>query len=289
MKNKTKKLLTGLGLGLLGAITLTGCTSDIVFNQSDLDKAITGINTYLDTQNNYSSEFARNTLNDLLIKASFKATQVTSYSQTGIETFKDDIGNIINSSTGIEKIYHDKNSNTTKIYRTDNNNSVDIYSETQYNSNSRSYTTKVYDLKDKEWYETTSSTYQNDPHLLSYTLDERINEYLIIVSETDKLVGDITMEKINDNTYDFYFARHYSIDASEGGWGEGFAGQMMEYIENYQLRFTNGEFTSVKLTVRCDFQFPGIFFGELNLDWNCNDFTVDTSKCTTKIDPPTYD
>lgn len=285
MKNKTKKILAGLGLGLIGATTLTGCTSDIVFNQSDLDNAITGINNYLDTQNNYSSEFARNTLNNMLIKSAFKATQVTSYSQTANESFKDDAGNIVNTATSTAKIYYDKNTNTSKIFSTSTYGYKELYSETNYNSNSKLYTTKVYNPKDKTWYETTSSTYQNDQLLLPSTLDERINEYLIIVSETDKLVGDITMEKINDNTYNFYFARHYSIDAGSA-WGEDLAGQPMEFTENYQLRFTNGEFTYVKVTMRCDFQFQGISFAELNIDWNCEDFTIDTSECTTQIAPP---
>lgn len=287
MKNKTKKLLLGLGLGLIGATTLTGCTSDIVFNQSDLDNAITGINNYLDTQNNYSSEFARNTLNNMLIKSAFKATQVTSYSQTINESFKDDAGNIINTATSTAKIYYDKNTNTSKIFSTSTSGygyNQELYSETNYNSNSKLYTTKVYNPKDKTWYETTSSTYQNDQYLLPSTLDERISEYLIIVNETDKLVGDITMEKINDNTYNFYFARHYLISAGPA-YGED-EDEMMEFIENYQLRFQNGELVYINASVRCDFMIEGLQYGELTIDWDCEDFTIDTSECTTQIDPP---
>ena len=72
MKEKTKKILAGIGVGLTlgtaGAF-MTGCSSDITFNQKDLDQAISNINEYLETQNNYSSEFARNTLNGYLMNA----------------------------------------------------------------------------------------------------------------------------------------------------------------------------------------------------------------------------
>lgn len=71
MKDKTKKMLAGIGLGaVLGTsgIFMTGCSSDITFNQKDLDQAISNINEYLETQNNYSSEFAKNVLNDYLLR-----------------------------------------------------------------------------------------------------------------------------------------------------------------------------------------------------------------------------
>ena len=67
---KNKKILCGLICGAVMATTpfITACKSDITFNQSDLDNAIKNINEYLETQNNYSSEFAKNVLNDYLLK-----------------------------------------------------------------------------------------------------------------------------------------------------------------------------------------------------------------------------
>ena len=67
---KKKNLLMGLTIGALMATTplVTACKSDITFNQDDLNTAISNINEYLETQNNYNSEFAKNVLNDYLLK-----------------------------------------------------------------------------------------------------------------------------------------------------------------------------------------------------------------------------
>lgn len=69
MKNKSKKILAGLGIGLAltSATMLTGCTSDITFNQKDLDNAIENVNSYLTNKQNNDSEYVRNNLNELII------------------------------------------------------------------------------------------------------------------------------------------------------------------------------------------------------------------------------
>lgn len=67
MKNKTKKILASVGLIIASCGLLAGCTSDITFNQKDLDNLMNNATTYLETQNNYSSEFVRNSLNNYLI------------------------------------------------------------------------------------------------------------------------------------------------------------------------------------------------------------------------------
>ena len=81
MKNKMKKIITGLSLAftmMLGGVALTGCSSDITFNQKDLDAAINNVNEYLETQNNFSSEFARNTFNAYLMNAWADSSNSTS-------------------------------------------------------------------------------------------------------------------------------------------------------------------------------------------------------------------
>lgn len=69
MKKKSK-LIMGLALGAVMATIplITGCSSDITFNQSDLDNLISNADTYLTAQNNYSSEYAKNVLSDYLIR-----------------------------------------------------------------------------------------------------------------------------------------------------------------------------------------------------------------------------
>lgn len=50
MNNKTKKILAGLGLGLIGATTLTGCNS-ITLDQSQIDSLLEKGETFIDSQN----------------------------------------------------------------------------------------------------------------------------------------------------------------------------------------------------------------------------------------------
>ena len=123
MKEKTKKILAGIGIGLTlgtaGAF-MTGCSSDITFNQKDLDQAISNINEYLETQNNYSSEFARNTLNGYLMNA------LNDSARKNIEIISEEImydsfGNEQKQSKGTYKYYN--NGSMVKEYTTSSNTS----------------------------------------------------------------------------------------------------------------------------------------------------------------------
>ena len=115
MTNKTKKILAGLALGVIGAGTLTGCTSDIVFNQEDLNNAINNVNTYLDTQNGYSSEMAKNTLFGLLMKGLTESLEETSvqinFSDKAYTTYGE-----LSTRNEEFKYYYDKERGLTKIY-----------------------------------------------------------------------------------------------------------------------------------------------------------------------------
>ena len=84
MKSKTKKILSGVCLGAIMATTplFAGCTSDITFNQGDLDKALVNINEYLETQNNYNSDFAKNCLMNYLIDGANSTSNTTNFSVT---------------------------------------------------------------------------------------------------------------------------------------------------------------------------------------------------------------
>lgn len=69
MKNKMKKIFAGVGIGLAigSSAMLTGCSSDITFNQADLDNVISNVNSYLENTQNNNSEYVRNTLNELIV------------------------------------------------------------------------------------------------------------------------------------------------------------------------------------------------------------------------------
>ena len=116
MKNKSKKILAGLGIGLAltSATMLTGCTSDITFNQKDLDNAIENVNSYLTNKQNNDSEYVRNTLNELLINGMNNSIGVKNISYYGTTEhyyygIKDDSYKITykrNVSDNLVKIYN---------------------------------------------------------------------------------------------------------------------------------------------------------------------------------------
>lgn len=114
MKKKSK-LIMGLALGAVMATTplITGCSSDITFNQSDLDNLISNADTYLTAQNNYSSEYAKNVLSDYLIRGiSRVSSQEQHYSEKMTMETMDIYGYTSQKEEHQYKIY--KNGNSVK-------------------------------------------------------------------------------------------------------------------------------------------------------------------------------
>lgn len=57
MKNRTKKILAIVGMGLVGMSLLTGCgSSDVSVNQADLEKTMSNANTYFENLNSSISD-----------------------------------------------------------------------------------------------------------------------------------------------------------------------------------------------------------------------------------------
>lgn len=69
MGKKSKKLIAGLGVGLAltGGLMFAGCSSDITFNQEDLDRTLANINNYLELTQNHDEKYVKMELNKLLM------------------------------------------------------------------------------------------------------------------------------------------------------------------------------------------------------------------------------
>lgn len=247
MKNKTKKTLAGLGLGLVGALSLTGCASDIVFNQADLDKAINGVNEYLETQNNYSSEFARNMLNDSIVKAVFKAMETNNYSIKNTQIVKDALGNIYYNTTSTNSVSYDKNTNIAKIYDIytegvgEQSETKAYYKEVQFvqsddSEYGLSYKVKDYNLTDKTYTEEITGGYVNEMEFMS--LQSSLNQFLLKINGSN-ILGDVVMNKIDENTNEFFFTT-YDIE------GEDSEMSGLESYSHYQFKFVGDELVYMK-------------------------------------------
>lgn len=152
MKNKIKKILAGLGIGLaLGSSAmLTGCSSDITFNQKDLDDVISNVNTYLENTQNNDSEYVRNTLNELLINALNNSIGV---------------GNIAYTSVSEQYAYGIKGTTQKEIYKRNIEGQVrkEYYSKTDNNQTKISYTEIT-----KKPSETLSSIYDVESYVIDW-------------------------------------------------------------------------------------------------------------------------
>lgn len=228
MKNKTKKLLTGLVLGAVGAMTLTGCTAtDITLNQEDLDKIISGANKYLEYQNDYSSEHAQNMLNDMLIETKTNHLRTNSYIIGTIEEYYDSLG--VMTQKGIYRTvkHYDSNTKTTKIRETANGTDrqrSDKYYEIKFSkvsgetedSKVHKYESKAYDLVEK-----TYTTTEDKSKILNIGYQDILTTIDNIYAYANGLYsneqGDISLNTLGENHYEFKFITYSHADEEDSG------------------------------------------------------------------------
>lgn len=156
MEQKTKRLLAGLGIGLaLGSSAmLTGCSSDITFNQKDLDNVINNVNTYLENTQNNNSEYVRNNLNELIINGmnnsigikNIAYNVITKYYENGLLFDKTTISYKRNIENNTLKVYYNtiegkKNTNYIEATRksVDNTYSYDVEEYKINSENEKTY------------------------------------------------------------------------------------------------------------------------------------------------------
>lgn len=108
MKNK---LIVGLTLGAVMATAplFAGCSSDITFNQSDLDNLVNNANVYLENQNNYDADYGKNVLNTYIVDGLFR-NEMNQHHSIKMTTDINDGYNTLYTSTSEYKIYRDGNS-----------------------------------------------------------------------------------------------------------------------------------------------------------------------------------
>lgn len=267
MKNKTKKILAGLCLGVtLGAsgFMLSGCTSDITFNQKDLDTAIKNVNEYLETQNNYSSEFARNTLNGYLMDAMKDCVNSTSLRVSQNLTQIDVYGNKKVSNMGEYKFYLENGKSkeqfvddTRTIYKESVLGEDGKYDCVTYNKegSSKTYITENDQVTTNPVNRTVMFNNYNSAIMYVYNL----------LNAEELTFEDFIMETEN-NVVKF---NAIAMNVEHGHYG------------NFEMQFTNGKLTKV-VGIESAKEGNGIslYRMEINIEHNVADFTFDTTGYT---------
>ena len=149
MKKFKSKLLT-LAVAASALVGTTACSSNIKFNQEDLDKVLVQTQEYLEAQNNYSTEFARNYLIDYLAKGIDSLDDNFVSTKYSIEGKQQDIfGNVIDSDTMTYKSY--KDGDTVKLYANDGEEEAYITFKLIKNATEYKYEVKLYDIASKKY------------------------------------------------------------------------------------------------------------------------------------------
>ena len=149
MKKFKSKLLT-LAVAACALVGTAGCSSNIKFNQEDLDKVLVQTQEYLESQNNYSTEFARNYLIDYLAKGIDSLDDNFVSTKYSIEGKQQDIfGNVIDSDTMTYKSY--KDGDTVKLYANDGEEEAYITFKLIKNATEYKYEVKLYDIASKKY------------------------------------------------------------------------------------------------------------------------------------------
>lgn len=149
MKKFKRKLLT-LAVAASALVGTTACSSNIKFNQEDLDKVMKETQEYLEAQNNYSTEFARNQLIDYLAKGIDSLDDNFVSTKYSIEGKQQDIfGNVIDSDTMTYKSY--KDGDTVKLYANDGEEEAYITFKLIKNATEYKYEVKLYDVASKKY------------------------------------------------------------------------------------------------------------------------------------------
>lgn len=150
MKKLKRKLLT-LAVVASSLVATTACSSNIKFNQDDLDKVMEQTQEYLEAQNNYSTEFARNYLIDYLTKGIDSLDDNFVSTKYSIESKQYDVfSNLIESENVTYKSY--KSGDTVKLYmKAAENEEAYATFKLIKNSTEYKYEVKLYDIQSKKY------------------------------------------------------------------------------------------------------------------------------------------
>lgn len=291
MKEKTKKIFAGIGLGLTLASCglLAGCSSDITFNQKDLDNLMNNANVYLENQNEYSTEIAKSMFNSLFENFIIESANFNSYKETTNQTNIDIFGNEIGFCAEEITSYFDEEQNLTKQKMT--------YNDSSLTETLNGYREIVYDdtAVAEEKYVVTTFDIENN----SKKVEKAVNwssfrdfKLTYFVGESERSFGkeivtpsmrvqeiynnydmenieQISMQKLGSNEYKF-------VCSLESGSDESF-----KMNNNFEVVFKEGKLSSIHLYAvqfyEGTIEFSAI--GDMKFEWNIENFVVDTSAC----------
>ncbi len=184
MKKFKSKLLT-LAVAACALVGTAGCSSNIKFNQEDLDKVMKETQEYLEAQNNYSTEFARNQLIDYLAKGIDSLDDNFVNTKYSIEAKQRDIfGNLIESESITYKNY--KDGDTVKLYAKTGDEEAFVTFKLIKNDTEYKYEIKMYDVATKKY-----TTHVVDAYGVEASADVQVDEIqdsVLLVS----MLGSIT-------------------------------------------------------------------------------------------------
>lgn len=286
MKNRTKKILSGIALGVVGALTLTGCTSDLTFNQADLDNIINSANKYLEYQNNYSGEYAQNMLNDLLTQSKVAYQKANSYTIESSSQQYDKFGNLEYSFNALTQTFYNSSTRTRKVesmYSDDHSdNAYDYYFEISHSQNE--YTCKKYDLLNFTY---TNMTNKYNIYNIGYDTVEDYIDSLFVFLLTDfgenENCSNIILNTLGEDHYQFKIIQSDYYDYLHD---DDYSYNYITTNTCYTIEFKDGILTKIDqiFTRNVDFGL-NIETSISNVEFikDTGDFNPITSNCTTEV------
>lgn len=206
MKNKTKKILASIGLGVMlggGALITTACSSDITFNQADLDKTIANMNEYLEYQNNYSSEFSYNSLMDNIMMALENNVSTNNFSINTNIAYYDNHGIQIRSKQAYGKRFV-TNDNIVKFYvkesaEYEGEEEIENYFVMTKDFTNNNYNGVSYNLKNNTYINYDNIKNTDNLSAIAYPKDLLTGAFIMACKEDVKVI----MDEVSNNEYKY--------------------------------------------------------------------------------------
>lgn len=266
MKKKTKKILAGISLGTILATApfYTGCASDITFNQADLDKALVNINEYLETQNNFSSEFAQNRLYNCLVDG-FTSGENANFSLDVTQTGQDVTGRTFATISYSSKVYSEENTTIYEVKQEGNT----IYQKIEFNPTTEKYTITNYTsdmkkqvLENQEWTFESIAMWGSMSQMYSYILNSIVG-----------LFDNYTMDILDDGSE--VFKTYRTSESNE---------RDEIFTESFVIKFKEQKLISVQSVLLIHELSSGEFEYQNTYDWeflyNINGINIDENLYT---------
>ncbi|MBQ7351557.1 MAG: hypothetical protein IJW59_01635 [Clostridia bacterium] len=283
--NKTKKIIAGACLGLVGMGCLAGCDSKINIDQQALNNAITQTNDYFEMQNNYTSDVAENVLMQYLAldmensreDAGFQYKKTfTYYSQFGekiSERTEIDYKSYLNQETKVYKFFAEYYQGNCQIVKYQEIQQTIEDDEQKYKT--KNYTNYAYDGVQNLWQEEVVDHYAQinmfdyDGFLADYPVHSVEDVCMAITNilmsiKTPNCSTYYSMNKIDDETMSFGLVSNMFDAESEEF-----------YVSRLNIEFKNGKISSLTINTGLAEEEHGLL--KYTFSRLAEDFTFDAS------------